>query len=231
MDTRRPRRVDHCPMGGTATSTLFEITGSHTYATAGSFTVNISVATSGGAITALTSGIATVSVAPLTPGLGNPITATEGACRELHCGNLQDANPAATTSDFTATVTATSATGQIVTGNAISFTPQLNGFFAVNATLSFPDKGSLVGRHRNYRSGRQPDSDRHVGVRQRHPAHDHPGHDAADLQRLATAGHATTTPGESRLPSPMTGLGHTDSSRPHMHYRRQRRSRLRRRRP
>jgi hypothetical protein len=47
-------------IGGTSTTTLFEVTGSHTYTSHGIFTVNITVTTSGGAVTDLTAGTATV---------------------------------------------------------------------------------------------------------------------------------------------------------------------------
>jgi large repetitive protein len=46
--------------GGTSTTTTFEVTGSHTYTSNGDFPVNITITTSGGAVTNLTTGSATV---------------------------------------------------------------------------------------------------------------------------------------------------------------------------
>jgi hypothetical protein len=90
------------PIGGTATSTIFQVTGSHTYAEKGTFTVAISVTTSGGVTTVLTSGKATVVDAPLTAS-GTSITGIEGnSTGSVIVATFSDANPGATVADFTA---------------------------------------------------------------------------------------------------------------------------------
>ncbi|MGA2497783.1 MAG: FG-GAP-like repeat-containing protein, partial [Tepidisphaeraceae bacterium] len=131
------------PIGGTATSTIFQVTGNHTYAGEGAFTVNVSVTTSGGVTTVLTSGTATIADAPLSGGSGNPITATEGApAATFTVATFSDANPGASIGEFTGTVTATSSTGQVVNGTAVTFTAQGNGVFTVTASLAFPEEGT-----------------------------------------------------------------------------------------
>jgi hypothetical protein len=130
-------------IGGTATTSLFEITGSHTYADEGAYTVNISVTTSGGVTTALTSGTATVADAVLSPSLGTPITATEDAPAATYVvGTFTDENPGATIADFSAVVTATSSSGATFTGTGVTFTALGGGAFSVSAVLAFPTAGT-----------------------------------------------------------------------------------------
>src|SRR5213076_950107 len=84
------------PIGGTSSTTLFQVTGSHTYAEEGSFTVSISVTTSGVVTTALTSGTATVVDAPLAAS-GTSITGIEGnSTGSVVIATFSDANPGAT---------------------------------------------------------------------------------------------------------------------------------------
>jgi hypothetical protein len=131
------------PIGGTATSTVFQVTGSHTYAKAGSYGVNVAITTSGGVATPLASGTATIADAPLTPGAGNPVTAVAGApAATFTVATFADTNPLASAAEFTATVTAASGTGQTMSGGAVTVTPQGNGLFAVSASLSFPSEGT-----------------------------------------------------------------------------------------
>jgi hypothetical protein len=65
-------------IGGTSTSTLFEVTGSHVYEENGTFTVNISVTTSGGVTTALTSGTATATAPHQLVFVQHPTSLTAG---------------------------------------------------------------------------------------------------------------------------------------------------------
>jgi PKD repeat protein len=90
-------------IGATATGTLFQILGSHTYAEEGTFTVNINVTTLGGVTTALTPGTATVVDAALSSSNGPTITGIEGTTTgPVLLGSFRDANQAATVADFTA---------------------------------------------------------------------------------------------------------------------------------
>ena len=88
-------------IGGTATSTLFQVTGSHTYAEEGAYTFSIVVTTSGGATNVPSNGTATVQDARLTSSNGTTITGIEGNST-VHAllGTFTDANQAATVADF-----------------------------------------------------------------------------------------------------------------------------------
>lgn len=93
-------------IGGTAISTIFEITGSHTYAEEGTFTVSITVTTSGGVTTPVTTGLATVLDAALTSSNGRTITGVEGSPTGPTptgplIGTFTDSNQSATSADFT----------------------------------------------------------------------------------------------------------------------------------
>ncbi|MFI5052613.1 MAG: beta strand repeat-containing protein, partial [Acidimicrobiales bacterium] len=89
-------------IGGTATSTIFEVLGSHTYTEEGPFTVNISVTTSGGVTTVLTPGTATVIDAALSSSNGTEITGIEGnTTGTVLLGTFRDNNQGATSADFT----------------------------------------------------------------------------------------------------------------------------------
>ena len=80
---------------------IFEITGRHTYAEEGTFTVNINVTTSGGVVTALTPGTATVIDARLSSSNGTEITGTEGnTTGPILLGTFTDNNQGSTIDDF-----------------------------------------------------------------------------------------------------------------------------------
>jgi hypothetical protein len=98
------------PTGGTPSDTLFQVTGSHTYAEEGVFTVKVTVTTTGGATTApppVTSsspltGTATVLDAPLTAVGSGSIQGIEGnSTGSKLVATWTDTNPGATVSDFT----------------------------------------------------------------------------------------------------------------------------------
>jgi hypothetical protein len=130
-------------IGGTTTSTLFEVTGSHAYAQFGTYTVNISVTTGGGVTTILTPGTATVADASLTSGSGDPVTATLNApAANFTVATFNDGNPRAGAADFSATVTATSSSGQTVTGTGVVITRQGSSQYAVSADLAFTQLGT-----------------------------------------------------------------------------------------
>jgi hypothetical protein len=82
---------------------IFQVTGQHTYAEEGTFTVNINVTTLGGVTTALTPGTATVIDARLTSSNGPEITGIEGTATAATTllGTFTDANQGATVADFT----------------------------------------------------------------------------------------------------------------------------------
>ena len=81
---------------------IFQITGSHTYAEEGTFTLNISVTTSGGVVTALTPGTVTVIDAKLIGSSGNEISGVEGTSTGTALlGTFTDNNQGATVADFT----------------------------------------------------------------------------------------------------------------------------------
>ena len=97
-------------IGGGPGGSIFEVLGSHSYAEEGSFTVNITVTTSGGVVTNLTPGIATIVDAALTAGSSVSVQGTEGlglsqtgntTFGSVVIGSFTDANQGATLSDFT----------------------------------------------------------------------------------------------------------------------------------
>jgi hypothetical protein len=91
--------------GGTTSGSLFQVTGSHTYAEEGSFTVKVLVTTTGGATTAPVSPLtatATVADAPLVAASSPSISGAEGASTGMKLiATFTDANPGATVGDFT----------------------------------------------------------------------------------------------------------------------------------
>ncbi len=142
-------------IGTSAAGNVFEVLGSHTYAEEGTDTVNITVTTSGGVSTNLTAGTATVADAPLTSA-GATVTGTEGTTTPTETvATFTDANPNATTTDFTASIVwgdgaTTSGTVSQVTGsspNGVSFTVSGShnyaeeGTFPISVTIS-DDGGS-----------------------------------------------------------------------------------------
>ena len=84
---------------------IFEVLGSHTYTEEGTYTVNISVTTSGGVTTPLTAGTATVIDAKLTGSSGTEITGVEGTSTgTVLLGTFVDANQGATVADYSAII-------------------------------------------------------------------------------------------------------------------------------
>src|SRR5207247_2527904 len=83
---------------------VYSVTGSHTYADEGSFTVTVDIADIGGASTSASLS-ATVADAALTATAGADISATEGASTgTVTVATFSDANPGDHTSDFTVTI-------------------------------------------------------------------------------------------------------------------------------
>jgi hypothetical protein len=83
----------------------FTVTGTHTYADEGSFTTSVTITDKDTASnTATVSGTATVADAALTAGPSMTINSTEGAPFAGPVGSFSDANPGATSADFTATI-------------------------------------------------------------------------------------------------------------------------------
>src|SRR5207245_1594732 len=81
----------------------FSVSGSHSYAEEGSYSIKVSVTDVGGA-TASGTGTATVVDAALGANAG-PLTAIEGTGYSGVLATFIDANPNATAADFTATIT------------------------------------------------------------------------------------------------------------------------------
>jgi large repetitive protein len=127
-------------IGGTSSTSLFEITGNHTFTSVGSFPFDISITTSGGMTTTLAD-TATVADAALTPGAGYSINANPGATSaKFTVATFSDANPAAVASDFSAVVSAANGT-QTTTGTSVAIISDGGGVFAVTADLAFPQVG------------------------------------------------------------------------------------------
>ncbi len=137
------------PIGGTGSATLFEVTGSHTYADEGSFPVSISVTTSGGVTTDLTAGTATVLDAPLSSSNGTTITSVEGSSTgTVLLGSFADANQGATVADFTSgggSVVVTWGDGsapQTLAAGDLTLIGSPNGVvFDINASHTYADEG------------------------------------------------------------------------------------------
>ena len=81
----------------------FTVAGSHQYAEEGNYTVSVKVADDGGSTTGA-SGTNTVADAPLTAGTLTLHGGTEGVSPGSASFEFKDANPGATTADFTATI-------------------------------------------------------------------------------------------------------------------------------
>jgi hypothetical protein len=117
-------------IGGTSTSTIFQITGSHAYASTGSFPVNISVTTKGGATTNLTAGSATVTSSATGGVLAAGTTLTINSAAGLSTGTVvvgtfTDSNASAAASDYSAIIDW--GDGSPTTIGTISFTPGTGG--------------------------------------------------------------------------------------------------------
>jgi PKD repeat protein len=130
----------------------FTVGGSHVYADEGSYAVSVTINDAGGS-TATAGGTATVSDAPLTAS-GLAISATEGASFSGTVASFTDANPAATSGDFSAvitwgdgttsagTVTANPAGGFLVSG---SHTYGEEGPFQLSVSITDVGSGATAG--------------------------------------------------------------------------------------
>ncbi len=87
------------PTGGSS----FVVTGTHTYAEVGNVPIRVTIASSGGG-TAVASSLAIVSAAPIAAS-ALPVAATEGTpLVDVPVATFTDANPGATSGDFSATI-------------------------------------------------------------------------------------------------------------------------------
>ncbi len=131
---------------------IFEVTGSHTYADEGTFTVNINVTTSGGVTTALTPGTATVIDAKLVGTSGNEISGIEGTTTgTVLLGSFTDNNQGATAADFTSGGGSTvvnwgdGSAPQTLTAANLTLTGSPNGVtFTINAAHTYTEEGTYA---------------------------------------------------------------------------------------
>src|SRR2546426_540644 len=130
---------------------VYSVTGSHTYADEGSFTVAVDIADIGGASTSASLS-ATVADAALTATAGADISATEGASTgTVTVATFSDANPGDHTADFTVTIhwgDSSSSPGTVSFAGGVysvtgSHTYGEEGTFAVSVSI-VDDGGSTV---------------------------------------------------------------------------------------
>ncbi len=137
-------------IGTTSTSTIFDVTGSHTYADEGTDSVSVAVTTTGGATTTPSplTDTATVADAPITAS-GSSISGIEGTSTgSVIIATFSDANPGATVADFT------TGTGSIVVNwgdgsapetlpaSAVTSSGSVNGvLFTVTAAHTYAEEG------------------------------------------------------------------------------------------
>jgi predicted pyridoxine 5'-phosphate oxidase superfamily flavin-nucleotide-binding protein len=115
----------------------FKVTGTHSYADEGSYTVSISVQDDGGSTTTVMS-TATVADAPLTA-IGKTFGAKEGIAFTVVVGNFKDANPHPNLTDFTASINwgdGSTTSGSIASNGA--------GGFKVTGTHTYTEDGSYT---------------------------------------------------------------------------------------
>ena len=126
--------------GTTSTGTItekngvFSVTGTHTYTDESTDPISVTIKDDGGQ-SASTTSTATVADAVLTA-TGVSVNATEGNVVTATVATFTDANPLATTADFTATITwgdGTTSTGTIT---------EKNGVFSVAGTHTYAEEGS-----------------------------------------------------------------------------------------
>jgi hypothetical protein len=116
----------------------FDVSGSHTYADEGSFSITVTVTDVGGSSTTINS-TANVADAALTPS-GTTITPIEGTpFTFVVVGSFTDANAAAPLSDFTATIDWGDGSGVFAASAIIS----TGGGFDVSASHTYADEGSF----------------------------------------------------------------------------------------
>jgi hypothetical protein len=126
-----PGTVSANPAGG------FIVTATNTYAEESSYTVSVQISDAGGA-TASTASTATVADAALTAS-GTSVTATEGSAFSGVVATFSDADPGATSSDFTATITWGDGQSSPGTVSATSA-----GGFTVTGSHTYTDEGSYA---------------------------------------------------------------------------------------
>ena len=119
----------------------FTVSGTHTYADEGTFTTTVVIQDTDKATNSATAtGTATVADAALTPGAPVTVTATEGSAFSGTVGSFSDANPGATTADFTATINwgdGSPPTAGVVSGPA-------GGPFTVSGSHTYAEEGSYT---------------------------------------------------------------------------------------
>lgn len=124
-------------VSGPATISGGTISGSHTYADEGSDTVTVTV-TDSTAATASATITATVADTSLTMNAGVNVTGAEGSIVTVRAG-FSDANPLASSSDFTATI----AWGDQTTSTGVVGTNATSGF-TVTGTHTYAEEGSYT---------------------------------------------------------------------------------------
>jgi hypothetical protein len=116
----------------------FSVSGTHAYAEEGAYTTSVSITDVGGS-TAQASSSATVADAALAANGGLTLSGTESAALNGTVATFTDANPAATVSDFTATINwgdGSTSTGTVTAGNT--------GGFSVSGTHVYAEEGAYT---------------------------------------------------------------------------------------
>jgi parallel beta-helix repeat protein len=124
----------------TATGGSFTVSGSHTYAEEGSFSVRVTITDADGAMTS-TGSTATVSDAALLNAAAVNVNATEGLGFNAVVATFTDANPNGAANDFTATITWGDGTT-----SAGGVSPDGSGGFRVTGGHAYAEEGSYAVR-------------------------------------------------------------------------------------
>lgn len=120
----------------------FAVTGSHTYAEEGQYSIRVTVNDAGGAsVTATTS--ASVADAALTA-TGGQFSVHHGSSFTVKVATLTDADPGGAATDYTAVVTWGDGTSTSCPGSACTIVRQQNGTFAVSATHVYKKNGKYT---------------------------------------------------------------------------------------
>jgi hypothetical protein len=116
----------------------FAVSGTHTYADEGTFTVTVAVTDVANAQNASSTGTATVGESDVLVGTGLAITATQGVTFNGAVATFSDTNTSNTASDFTATINwgDASTTAGVVSGGSGTFT--VSGSHTYTNTGTFP---------------------------------------------------------------------------------------------